>query len=299
MRLGVVIPAHNAELYIEETLLSVVRQSVVEWSCVVVDDGSTDNTSQVVARVAEFDGRFHLVRQKQLGVSTARNRGAAMLAPCDAIVFLDADDLLTPNAFLRHRQALLRNPTAAASTGAVLLINEVGVEIGQAPTPQPGLITLRQVFHQNPCPTASGYAFRTTAYVDAGGFQSVFWYGEDWLMAILASRRGGVVVTDDAVVRYRRHSGSVTSSDEANSRGHTALRDVRRFAYFDPSNTSAERRAMRGGWRAHHLQRAREAGRRGDRATRYKHLVAVVVGRPAGRLHMNKVRGAGLEGISA
>ena len=75
MRIGIVTPAYNAAPWIGDAIASVIAQTHDDWAMVVVDDGSTDATADVVARVA--DPRMRLIRQPNAGVSAARNRGMA------------------------------------------------------------------------------------------------------------------------------------------------------------------------------------------------------------------------------
>jgi glycosyltransferase involved in cell wall biosynthesis len=95
-RVAVVIPAYNAEDTIGETIESVQAQSWTALDIVVVDDGSTDNTTDIVERRARQDERIRLVRQKNGGVAAARNAGARS-SDAPYLAFLDADDIWAPD----------------------------------------------------------------------------------------------------------------------------------------------------------------------------------------------------------
>src|SRR5439155_4413373 len=88
----VVIAAFNAMAHIEETCLSALRQTYRSLEVIVVDDGSTDETSRIVQRLAASDSRVRLIRQQNRGVAAARNAGIAA-ASGEFIAPLDADDL--------------------------------------------------------------------------------------------------------------------------------------------------------------------------------------------------------------
>lgn len=94
---SVVIPAHNAEQYILETIQSVMRQTLQSFEIICVDDGSTDKTTEAIRRCASTDDRVLLLEQKNQFAGVARNRGIER-ASGKYITFLDADDFLAPNA---------------------------------------------------------------------------------------------------------------------------------------------------------------------------------------------------------
>jgi glycosyltransferase involved in cell wall biosynthesis len=92
---SVIIPAFNAAGVIGETLESVRNQTFQNFEAVIVDDGSTDGTADVIRRFCESDPRFHLIRQDNRGVSAARN-AAIGRARGEFIAFLDHDDVWLP-----------------------------------------------------------------------------------------------------------------------------------------------------------------------------------------------------------
>jgi glycosyltransferase involved in cell wall biosynthesis len=93
---SVIIPAYNASATIERTLRSVMAQTFAHLEIIVVDDGSTDHTVAIVERVGREDPRIALLRQRNEGVATARNRGIAY-AHGEFIAPIDADDIWHPH----------------------------------------------------------------------------------------------------------------------------------------------------------------------------------------------------------
>ncbi|AZQ43868.1 glycosyltransferase family 2 protein [Nonlabens ponticola] len=91
--ISIIIPSYNQSSYMEETLSSVQNQTFKNWECLIIDDGSTDNTREVAARWTEKDSRFKYYFKKNGGVSSARNVGLNN-ALGDFIQFLDCDDIL-------------------------------------------------------------------------------------------------------------------------------------------------------------------------------------------------------------
>jgi glycosyltransferase involved in cell wall biosynthesis len=101
---SVLIPAHNSEAYLPETLDSLLGQTFGAWEAVVVDDGSSDRTAEIVRGYAARDHRIRLFQQPARGVAAARNRG---LNECRGafVAFLDADDLWRPDKLERQLAA--------------------------------------------------------------------------------------------------------------------------------------------------------------------------------------------------
>lgn len=96
--ISVIIPLYNAAKFIAETLDSVLVQTYVNWECIVVDDGSTDNSAYIVLGYCNKDKRITYHKQLNGGPSKARNIGLT-LSKGDYIQYLDADDVLLPSRF--------------------------------------------------------------------------------------------------------------------------------------------------------------------------------------------------------
>lgn len=110
--ISIVIPAFNREEYIAETLESVLSQTYQNWECIVVDDGSTDDTETVIKRYIDSDSRFHFYKRpsKMLkGANSCRNFGFCKSSG-EFIKFLDSDDLLTPDCLEKQVAILKSNP---------------------------------------------------------------------------------------------------------------------------------------------------------------------------------------------
>lgn len=107
-QVSVVLPAHNASQTLTTALESVRRQTLEDWECVVVDDGSTDDTAVVVREVASRDQRFRLISLSHGGVARAANVG---VAACRAgyVARMDGDDLMRRDRLQVQVDALEQN----------------------------------------------------------------------------------------------------------------------------------------------------------------------------------------------
>lgn len=96
----VIIPLYNKSSYLEECLRSLLNQnSIVQWRCVVVNDGSIDDSTRIYKVVTKGDERFELYDQSNQGLSNARNRGLKFMRDDEYVLFLDADDYILPGFF--------------------------------------------------------------------------------------------------------------------------------------------------------------------------------------------------------
>ncbi len=125
---SVIIPAYNAAPFISETINSIVGQSYTDWEVIVVDDGSSDNTTSICS---EFNtAKVKVIRQQNAGVAIARNNGL-LNAKGDFIVFFDADDLMSPD-FLSERVQVLQNEPEIGFVGGLVETFPVAAKIRQA-----------------------------------------------------------------------------------------------------------------------------------------------------------------------
>jgi GT2 family glycosyltransferase len=108
-RVSIIIPTYNYGHYLAEALESVIGQTCTDWECVIVDDGSTDNTRDVAHQYIARDPRFRYLHQKNRGPSAARNYGIAETSGA-YLQFLDADDKLARLKLEVHARYLDEHP---------------------------------------------------------------------------------------------------------------------------------------------------------------------------------------------
>ena len=99
-KVSVVVPAYNVVKYISECLESIKAQTFKDFECIVVNDGSTDNTLSLIEKVTAGDDRFRILSQENGGLSHARNEGMK-LARGEYLQFIDGDDFVAPDLLER------------------------------------------------------------------------------------------------------------------------------------------------------------------------------------------------------
>jgi glycosyltransferase involved in cell wall biosynthesis len=111
---SVVIPARDAQQTLAQTLESLLAQTDPAWEALVIDDGSVDATSAIIADYAGRDSRFVALQSPARGVSTARNVGLSR-AEGERILFLDSDDWIDPQFLAKMNAALNADHSAVAA----------------------------------------------------------------------------------------------------------------------------------------------------------------------------------------
>jgi hypothetical protein len=214
----VVVPAYNAGHTVVETLRTVSAQTFHALEIIVVDDGSTDNTAEVVERYCSVEPRLRLVRQANGGVAAARNTGmqhasAPLIAP------LDSDDLWHPTKLEKHVAALQKNPDAAFVYSPFRILNGDGKIIGNHPFfAFSGRVFYRQLFF-NMVGNGSGMTFRKDVALKLGGYDTSLRTAglqgcEDWLLQMLMSIDHEVAHVPEYLIGYRKVPGAMSSDTD-------------------------------------------------------------------------------------
>src|SRR5574344_179901 len=105
-KISVIVPVYNTEKYLAESLDSVIRQTFKDIEIICVDDGSTDNSSNILSKYAKKDSRIKVISQKNQGVITARNN-AIKQAEGDYIYTLDSDDVIDETTLEKSYKAII------------------------------------------------------------------------------------------------------------------------------------------------------------------------------------------------
>ncbi len=189
-RFAVVVPAYNASATIRETLDGMLSQEFRDWECVVVDDGSTDDTAQIVESYSERDGRIRLVRQANTGTAGAY-RAAIDAAASDLLVICAADDYLLPAHLRVMDQLITQQPDYEIySSNGEFLYEESGLRrpvYRASEWAGERSLTIEQVIEQ--CFYSVGVVIRRATYELAGGHRLGV-YVDDFDLWLRAMARG-------------------------------------------------------------------------------------------------------------
>jgi glycosyltransferase involved in cell wall biosynthesis len=228
---SVILPAYNASATIERTLNSIVQQTYTHIEVLVVDDGSSDDTSAIVLRFAEADPRIRLIRKSNGGVASARNAAIAA-ARGEFVAPIDADDLWHPARVARHVETLLSSP---ADVGLVYspfrLIDDDDCVIRSSYTFHiTGWVLFRHLY-VNVVGNASGMMLRRHVLAKTGTYQS--WLRElkaegceDFLLQLIIAMHYRFIVVPEFLIGYRVMPGSISSDSVRMMRSQILVLDA-------------------------------------------------------------------------
>jgi glycosyltransferase involved in cell wall biosynthesis len=201
---SIVIPTHNRSRLLTTTLRSALWQREVDLEIIVVDDGSTDDTPDLLRSVG--DPRVRLLRHDPAqGVSAARNKGIED-AGGEWIAFLDDDDLWAPTKLARQLRAASDARSTWAYAGAVK-IDEAERIIGGTPPPAPRDVMARLPGWSLIPGGCSGVVVARTTLARTGVFDLRLVNLADWDLWIRLARTGPPSFTNQPLVGYRVHTG--------------------------------------------------------------------------------------------
>ena len=218
---SIIIPCFNAATTLPETLASLQAQTLTDWEALLIDDGSSDATREIIAQAALADPRLHLLRNPRKGPSAARNHGVTQ-ARGEIIAFCDADDLWAPQK-LACMAALFGRPDADAAFARIGFFRD-RLEDAQAFSTVPqGALSVATLLGENPVCTMSNLCIRKTSFAASGGFDETLVHNEDleWLIR-LAGAGAQIVGHDETLVWYRNNAFGLSADFGAMRAGRAA-----------------------------------------------------------------------------
>lgn len=275
-RVSIVIPAFNRSVYIRDTLESVLRQTMTEFEAIVIDDGSTDDTFDIVCDFSRRDPRVRAIRQQNAGCGAARNRGlAACSTESEYVIFLDSDDLWAPRALETLVRTADSRPDRSIFYSPWEWVGCIDAHGRVVPPVIPPGVTAPRLFSRifrrtvtpemcddDPLPYMSamclflspGAVLVRKRVLDADPFDTSLTNNEDWDLWIRLARRNAICAVPGAIFYYRKHPGGKSNDWKRVARNRARIyRKLQRL----PSISDAERGLYRrAAWRHYICQAA-------------------------------------------
>lgn len=209
---SIILPAYNAEQFLNETINSVINQTYPNWELLIINDGSKDNTESLSKKWVVKDQRIKYISKTNSGVSDTRNTGIEN-ANGEYLFFLDADDVWLPNNIQEKLNQFASNRYAAIYS-ACELINEQSISLnkflyGSEEIRVEDVLQLKGNYITAP----SGLAVKTEVYKLIGGFDIKLSNNadQDFFLRILA---GGYHIgyVKEPLWKYRMHNSNMSKN---------------------------------------------------------------------------------------
>jgi GT2 family glycosyltransferase len=213
----IVVPVFNGATTITEAIESLQRQTFTNFRIIVVDDGSTDQTPEVLAALRARDSRITVVTQPNGGIADALNAGLR-LCQAEFVARQDADDISHPSRLAMELDYLRSHPDCVAVSGAVRHIDEQGRFLGTVQRfPQPDRADPRWAPSREPYLMHPFLMVRRADLQAVGGYRYVH-YSEDTDLYWRLQERGAMQNLDTPLGKYRVHTRSISSASIINGR---------------------------------------------------------------------------------
>jgi glycosyltransferase involved in cell wall biosynthesis len=231
--ISVVMPVYNGQRFLAQAMDSLLAQTFREFEIIAVDDGSTDNTPEILHRYANADSRVRIVRGDHAGISAALNRGIEA-ATHEWIARMDADDVAVPERFARQLAAAKAEPRVVVWGSFAQHVDHAGNVLGISRTGP----TSYQEFERFRAAGEDVYVIHPTSMLrkdivlKVGGYDSRFNFCEDLELFDRMAEHGGVVALPEPLLGYRIHATSISMQ---------RFFTMRRFANFVRARAKARR----------------------------------------------------------
>lgn len=207
--ISVVIPVFNGEKTIKETIESILNQTFKDFELIVINDGSTDKTLDIVSNIQ--DSRIEVYSYPNAGLSASRNRGISV-ANGEYISFIDADDLWTPDKLEAQFQALQEYPQAVLAYSWTDYVDEFGQFVRRASHIAISGNVYPRLLLTNFLDNGSNPLIRKQAFTEVGNFDESLFSAEDWDMYLRLAARYHFVAVPLCQVLYRISASSMSSN---------------------------------------------------------------------------------------
>ncbi|MWB94507.1 glycosyltransferase [Flavobacterium sp. GA093] len=216
--ISVIVPCYKQAQFLPETLQSVLSQTYTNWECIIVDDGSPDNTYEVAQEWCDKDERFKYLKKENGGLPSARNAGIK-ISHGSYILPLDSDDKIH-SAYLENIiKAFSKNPEIELVTSRIQFFGASDDEL-KLPNYNYKKLLVRNCF-------VCSSAFKKSSWENAGGYDENMKSFEDWEFWIrILNEKSQVYKIPELMFIYRKHNnGSLSNSFQKNPDFYFGLYD--------------------------------------------------------------------------
>jgi glycosyltransferase involved in cell wall biosynthesis len=207
---SVVVGVYNGGDYLRESMESVLGQEGIDFECIVIDDGSTDGTGEVLDELAQAHPRLRVVHQANQGQTRALIQGCRK-AKGTYIARHDADDISRPGRLARQSELLSADPELSMVSCWGLGIGPADEVLFEIRRPEDSATATGKLLARGEGPPGHGSVmFRAETYRAVGGYREEFRYAQDWDLWLRLIERGRIGYVPDFLYAFRIEERSVS-----------------------------------------------------------------------------------------
>jgi len=246
-KISIIMSCFNAEKFVSEAIESILLQTYTNFEFIIIDDGSTDNTLEIINCYASVDDRIVVIKKNNTGLVDSLNLGLKK-AKGEWIARLDADDISMPKRLEKQLNYARSHKLSLVGSGCHV-ITESGYEIRKYSYPVYHNQFIKHIEKNgSPFPHSSAF-FRKTDALKCGGYRSRLEGAEDCDLWLRMSLKGGIGSLGDQLIKLRKHGISITGSSDIKQRKNLLIISyaarvchiLRKNGFPDPSySTEAE-----------------------------------------------------------
>jgi len=222
-KVSVLMTVYNDERHVAHAIESILSQTFKDFELIIINDGSTDGTLNVLNRYASNDNRINVLNQENCGTTISANNGVNA-ARGEYIARIDSDDISYPNRLAVEVLNLDANPQVGLVGGGAHIADESGQIIGMrnifAKDPK-RVLQSRCIFQQ------SDVMFRKSVFLAVGGYRNKFWNAQDYDLWLRMSEVSGIRKLNEILGQWRLNRGGYTLA-----RMHEQKSEVKKLKEF-------------------------------------------------------------------
>lgn len=210
-RFSIVLPVYNGEEYLREALASLRWQTLADWECICINDGSYDGSGEILEQFAAFDQRFRIFHQPNAGIVASLNRGIRE-ARAAWIARMDADDIALPERLAVQWEFVTRHPDTLVLSSHIVCMDAAGLPIGVQCGPTNHSEIEDQLLVGKNTINHPTVVMRREAVIGVGMYRQEFEWVEDADLWLRLARKGVLKTVPRVLLKYRMHDRSVCST---------------------------------------------------------------------------------------
>lgn len=228
-KVSIILPTYNGSKWISGAIKSVLTQSFLDWELIIIDDGSTDNTAEIVNKFSHKDARIIYLRNKEnLGLAKTLNRGLGE-ARAEIIARLDEDDeWMCADKLEVQMDFMQRNPQCVLVGTNIVAVDEVGAEVGRYMFPEDDLAIRSKMLDVN-CFAHSSVAFRKSVAIGVGGYSTTISPLEDYDLWLKLGMSGKLANMGRYCVKYLIRRNSLSRKSKKIEQALLAIKLIKQY----------------------------------------------------------------------